>query len=339
VSLLIPARNEEASIGAAVESALASTGVRLEVIVLDDQSDDATARIVQRLAESDPRLRLAAAPPLPDDWCGKQHACHVLAGLAGYDVLVFIDADVRLAPAALRDAADMLRRSGAGLVSGFPRQITGTLLEKLLLPMIHFVLLGFLPVAAMRRSTSPGFGAGCGQFIAVDRSAYECVGGHSACRRSMHEGIMLPRAFRRAGLHTDIFDATALATCRMYRNAREVWAGLAKNATEGMAAGSQIGFWTVMLLGGQVMPFALLAWLLLAGGSGAATTLAAIACVLAWGPRAIGAVRFRHSVLGAALHPLGVVLLLAIQWHAWIRQTLGLPAAWKGRAYAAQPAP
>lgn len=98
VAILIPARDEEAGIAACVESALASTGVALEVIVLDDHSSDATAAIVARLAEADPRLKLAAAPPLPAGWSGKQHACHVLAGLTDAQHLVFLDADVRLAP-------------------------------------------------------------------------------------------------------------------------------------------------------------------------------------------------------------------------------------------------
>ena len=92
VSLLIPARNEEAGIRATVEAALASAGVELEIIVLDDHSDDATAKIVGEIAERDGRVRLESAPPLPDGWCGKQHACWALAGLATHPTLAFLDA-------------------------------------------------------------------------------------------------------------------------------------------------------------------------------------------------------------------------------------------------------
>ena len=170
-------------------------------------------------------------------------------------MLTFLDADVRLEPDALARMALFLEQSGAALVSGFPRQETGTLLEKLLIPLINWLLLCFLPLWAMRRFRWSAFGAGCGQWFMTTRAAYEKVGGHAAVKSSLHDGLTLPRAYRRAGFITDICDATDLATCRMYRSARRVWFGLAKNAREGMAATGQIVFWTVVLLCGQVLPF------------------------------------------------------------------------------------
>jgi cellulose synthase/poly-beta-1,6-N-acetylglucosamine synthase-like glycosyltransferase len=143
VSVLIPARDEERSIAAAVESVLASSGVEVEVIVLDDVSTDRTAEIVGAIAERDSRVRLEAAPPLPPGWNGKQHACYVLASLARHDVLCFLDADVRVAPDAISRMVAFLDSSRSKLVGGFPRQQTATPLEWLLLPLIHFVLLGF----------------------------------------------------------------------------------------------------------------------------------------------------------------------------------------------------
>lgn len=340
VSVLIPARDEEGSIGTAVRSALASRGVELEVVVLDDGSTDRTAGIVRALAAEDDRVRLAAAPPLPAGWCGKQHACARLARLARHDVLVFVDADVRLAPDGLARAVDFLESSGAALVSGFPRQVTGTLLERMLLPLIHFVLLGFLPMWRMRGNRNPAYGAGCGQLFVARRGEYEAAGGHAAIRASLHDGVKLPRAFRRAGFRTDLFDATEVAACRMYTSGREVWNGLAKNATEGLAAPAAIVPWTVLLGAGQVLPPFLL--LVLAAGRGLgwwpavpgeALALAALATVAAYLPRLDAARRFRQSLLGAALHPLGVALLLAVQWHALARRLAGRPAAWKGRSY------
>ena len=92
----------------------------------------------------------------------------------------------------------------------------------------------------MRRSRHPAYGAGCGQLFLARREAYETAGGHAAIRATLHDGVKLPRAFRAAGLRTDLFDATDVASCRMYRNAGEVWRGLAKNATEGLAAPGKI---------------------------------------------------------------------------------------------------
>ena len=323
ISVLIPARNEEANIGAAVAAVLASEGVALEVVVLDDGSTDGTAAILAAITDS--RLRVATGGVLPSGWSGKQHACATLATLARHDLLVFVDADVRLAPDALSRMAGFMAGSGAGLASGFPRQIVLTWSERLLLPLIHFLLLGYLPMAQMRRSLAVGLGAGCGQLFIARRAAYQAAGGHAAIRASLHDGLTLPRAFRRAGFHTDLFDATEFATCRMYSNAAQVWEGLGKNATEGMARPVPLLVWTVILGGGQILP----AVLMLAAPS----TAALLALVFSIGLRLILAARFRQPEETALLHPLGVVALLVVQWAALVRSLRGRPSTWRGRAY------
>jgi hypothetical protein len=255
ISVLIPARNEAERIAQCVEAALANRDIELEVIVLDDHSTDATAAIVEDIARSDARLRLERAGPLPSGWSGKQHACHRLAGLARHPLLVFIDADVVPAADAFgRIAAFMARHPGTGLASGFPRELTGTTAEDLVIPLIHFLLLGYLPIQGMRQSLSPGFGAACGQLMVARADAYRTAGGHAAIRASLHDGVKLPRAFRRAGFMTDLFDAGDLAACRMYRGGAEVWAGFSKNATEGMASPMALPIWTVLLGGGHLLP-------------------------------------------------------------------------------------
>ncbi len=324
LSVLIPARNEENNIGPAAAAILASTSIDLELIVLDDASTDRTAEILHAIP--DPRLRVAAAPPLPPGWSGKQHACAALARLARHDLLVFVDADVRLAPDALSRMAGFMARRPVGLASGFPRQITATWAEQLLLPLIHFLLLGFLPLALMRTRLSPGLGAGCGQLFIARKDAYIRAGGHAAIRASLHDGIQLPRAFRRAGIPTDLFDAAPFATCRMYQTAQEVWDGLSKNATEGMAQPLALPLWTAILGLGQILP----AFLLLTPNP---IALAALAAALAF--RLILAQRFRAPILSALLHPLGVLALLALQWSALARAAAGRPATWRGRAYPA----
>lgn len=325
LSVLIPARNEEANIARAVEAVLGSRGIDFEVVVLDDGSTDRTGEIVAAIARRDPRVRLETPPPLPPGWSGKQHACHVLAGKARHDLMLFVDADVRLAPDALARAAGfLLARPGTGLVSGFPRQETGTLAEALLVPMIHVLLLGYLPIRWMRRGRAPSLGAGCGQFILVRRPAYEAAGGHAAIRASLHDGLTLPRALRRAGWKTDLFDAAGLASCRMYHGAAETWAGFLKNATEGMATPVALPVWTLLLFGGHVLP-----WLLLPWAPGLA--LPAVAAGLA--QRLLLARRLRQRRRELLLHPLGVLAMLALQWHALLRSGRGRPAQWRGRTY------
>ena len=331
VSVLIPARNEEANIHTTLEAVLANSGCDFEVIVLDDHSTDQTAQIVLDIAARDSRVRLETAPPLPPGWCGKQHACHILANLARHRLFAFIDADVRLAPDALARMAQFMKRTNVALASGVPRQELGTFIERLLIPLIHFVLLGFLPMHAMRRTRWPSMSAGCGQLFIARRDAYQQCGGHAMLRDSLHDGLKLPRVFRKAGLATDLFDTTDLATCRMYHTDGETWRGLGKNATEGLAAPATIGPITVLLAGGQVLPFVLLACAPKLSASG--LLCAALASVMALLPRLIGALRFRQPLGGALLHPVGVFTLLAIQWLALARHFLGKPSEWKGRSY------
>jgi cellulose synthase/poly-beta-1,6-N-acetylglucosamine synthase-like glycosyltransferase len=332
VSLLIPARDEEANIGAALGAALASEGVELEVLVLDDGSTDRTAAIVAAHIQNDARLRLLAGPPLRSGWCGKQHACHVLGGLARHPLLVFIDADVRLAPDALARIAGLLERQELDLASGFPQQQTGTLPEALIVPLIHVLLLGYLPIWLARQSRQPAFAAGCGQLMAVRRDAYRRVGGHAAIRSSRHDGLMLPRAFRQAGCATDVFDASDLASCRMYEGGREVWQGFAKNATEGMAKPLALPLWTLLLGGGHVLPSLVFLPALMAG-AWPAVAASAVAGACVYGTRSALARRFRQSWLGVLLHPLGVALLLALQWSALWAALRDRPAVWRGRVY------
>jgi glycosyltransferase involved in cell wall biosynthesis len=335
VSVLIPARNEERVIASSIESLLASHGIEIEVVVLDDGSTDSTAEIVRTIAKRDARVRLRSSPPLPGGWNGKQHACYALAQAARSNVLCFLDADVRLAPEALAEMSGFLASTGSDLVSGFPRQETETPLEWLLLPLIHFVLLSYLPLAAMRASNTPGLAVGCGQFLMVRREAYRKAGGHAEIRATMHDGLLLPKLFRRHGLRTDIADLTHLATCRMYRNASQVWQGLSKNATEGMATPARILPFTFLLLFGQVIPLLLAVSIAVSPASFSPheRALIYVSVAASFVPRILSVWKYRQSLLSALLHPVGVSLLLVLEWFALIRKLAGQPVTWKERAY------
>ena len=356
VSVLIPARDEEANIGAALACVLASRGVTLEIVVLDDGSTDLTAGIVREIASRDPRVRLVDGLGLPPGWNGKQHACWTLAQKSSLGLLVFLDADVRVEPDLLARMAAFRRQTRTALVSGFPRLITVTWLEQLLLPLIHFVLLGFLPMGAMRRGTGPSASAGCGQFMLVEREAYFASGGHSAIRETMHDGLLLPRTLRRAGYRTDIADLTALASVRMYDSAAKVWQGLAKNATEGIATAGKIVPLSIVLLLGQVLPVLALLFSLTAAASRLAfrariasaglaisparpveaewlLAIVALGTLASFAPRLLAVRRFRQPLRSALLHPLGIFVLLCVQWYALSRKLFGKPVGWRQRTY------
>lgn len=333
VSVLVPARNEESRIQQAVESVLRCEGVSLEVLVWDDASTDGTARVVRAMELRDSRVRLlGASEPPPPGWAGKQFACARLAEVARGELLVFMDADVclRRADSLFRIAGAFLRRE-LDFLSGVPSQKTVTWSEQLIVPLIHFVLLGFLPMDGMRHSTKPGFAAGCGQLIAVRAAVYRLLGGHALVRGSFHEGIGLARAFRVAGRVTDLADFSSLAVCRMYEGVAGVWNGFSKNAHEGLASPKTLIPMSSFLLCGQVLPFfALIA----SSPSVEARNFFGIAYVLGMIFRAGLAFRFDQPWLGVLLHPVSVAFLLVNQWYGALRRAFGVPVGWRGRTVA-----
>lgn len=339
VSVLIPARNEESSIQVALDQLMACTHSVFEVLVLDDASEDKTAAIVESKSTQFPNIKLHRSRGLADGWNGKQNACWQLSQLAQYDRLLFLDADVRLSKDALTRIIAEQEYRQAPLVSGFPLQETGTITEKLLIPMMHYILLGFLPIDRMRNSTDPGFAAGCGQLFLAMKSEYLQADGHRAIASSRHDGIKLPRTFRQAGFKTDVFDATDIATCRMYHNTQQVQQGLLKNATEGIANPTLIVPFTILLLGGSVLPVCLFTWQLIhcakhslwSGLSLASLLMLGVATLMGWIPRFLAQKAFRQSLLGALLHPLSVLWFVVLQWTALFRHLLRIKTPWRGR--------
>lgn len=336
VSVLIPARNEGAQIRRAIEAALASRGVAVEVLVLDDQSGDDTARIVAEIAAREPRVRLIAGTALPPGWVGKQRACWLLAAQARHEVLMFVDADVSLRPRAAAAATGLLLQDAhLGLVSGFPRQRTGSLAEHLAVPWIHLLLLGYLPLQRMRESLRPAWGAACSQWMVARRHAYLEVNGHGAAPASRDAGRSLPRSFREHGWKTDVFDGTALASCRTYRGLHELWFGFGKSAGEGLASPAALPVWTLLIGAGHVLPWLLLPLALLAGAPLAAV-LAGLAVAANLALRGLLMRRFRQPALGLALHPVSAAMVLALNGWFLLQRLLGRPSHWRGRAYPAR---
>jgi hypothetical protein len=339
LSVLIPARNEETSIGVALDALMASTHREFEVLVLDDASEDDTASIVAGKSAQYPVIQLHRSAGLAEGWNGKQNACWQLAQLAKYDRLLFLDSDVRLSKDALTRILAEQEFRQAPLVSGFPLQETGTIAEMMLIPMMHYILLGFLPIDRMRNSTDAGFAAGCGQLFMAMKTQYMQAGGHRAIAGSRHDGIKLPRAFRLAGFKTDIFDATDIAKCRMYTNMRQVQQGLLKNATEGIANPKLIVPFTVLLLGGSVVPVCLLGWQSLSCWKNGTWSGLPLVCLIllglttlmGWLPRFLAQRTFRQSLLGTLVHPVSVLWFVMLQWWALIRSLLRIKTPWRGR--------
>ncbi|MCS7193601.1 MAG: glycosyltransferase [Meiothermus sp.] len=229
VSLLVPVRNEAHNLRKTLPGLLRQEVG--EVLLLDDGSTDGTAGVVETLARGDRRVRLIPGRPKPEGWVGKAWACHQLAQVARGEVLIFTDADVCWREGGVGAVLDFMRREGAGLVSVYPRQVTPTLLERVLLPLIDDVLLCYLPYPLVR-TPFPQAAAANGQVMAFQREAYCVVGGHAAVRGEVLEDVRLAQRAKARGVRLAVALGDGWVSVRMYRSYAEVVEGLGKNLIE-----------------------------------------------------------------------------------------------------------
>ncbi|MGH4023575.1 MAG: glycosyltransferase family 2 protein, partial [Pseudonocardiaceae bacterium] len=233
IAVLVPARDEKHSVPLLLADLRAQRGVpALTVIVLDDASTDGTEQAARDAAAGDPRVRVVRTiGEPPPGWLGKPAACHRLAGFAPADteILVFLDADVRLAPHALAAAADLLQRCGLDLICPWPRQLADSAPERLVQPLLQWSWLTTLPLRLAERSPRPALTAANGQFLMVRAAAYRTAGGHATVAGDVLEDIALLRAVKRTGGTGGPVDGSTLARCRMYDGGTSLRAGYLKS--------------------------------------------------------------------------------------------------------------
>jgi hypothetical protein len=224
-SVLLPVRDEAHRVGLCLDALLRNDFD--ELLVLDDGSSDDTLDVVRRVVADDRRVRVIRGAPLPDGWLGKPHACQQLADAARGDALVFVDADVVLAPHAV--AATVALLDELDLVCPYPRQIADGPM-RLVQPLLQWSWLTFLPLRLAERSPRPSLAAANGQLLAVRRATYDRAGGHAAVRGAVVEDVALLRAVKAVGGTGGVVDGTALASTHMYDSWDELVAGYTKSA-------------------------------------------------------------------------------------------------------------
>jgi chlorobactene glucosyltransferase len=339
ISVLVPARDEEANIGTCVRSLLAQDYPDFELIVLDDSSTDATPRILADLAGQDSRLRVLKGTPLPEDWLGKNWACHQLAQAAQSELIVFTDADTRHAPNLLRDAVAALEADQADFLSLLPYEEVGSWSERVTVPFYsYFSSFALSPFMLAYRTHSPLFAAANGQFMLFRRTAYDQIGGYPAVQRHAIDDVALVRrvASHKVGasshLRWRLYDGGRHIRTRMYRKFREVFEGYSKNLFAAFEyrilpfvltwLWLEVMFWEPL-----IMLFLALCGVRVFGHQFAFTASAVGASLLIWG---ILYGRFRMPVYQAVVYPLTMVLIVMIAWRS-MALTLSGRTTWKGR--------
>jgi glycosyltransferase involved in cell wall biosynthesis len=224
VSVIVPARNEEACLGTCIESLAAQTGVPFEIIVVDDHSTDRTREIAASFAS----VRVIEAGPLRDGWTGKNNAVVSGAREVRGQWLLFTDADTVHLPGSLARALAEAQENHADLLSYSPEQIAVTFWEMATLPVVFAELARQYPPSKVSDPNSP-VAAANGQYILVNREAYDAVGGHAAIARNILEDVALARAVKASGRKICFRYAADAVRTRMYRNYRQLRDGWTKN--------------------------------------------------------------------------------------------------------------
>ncbi|MER3481785.1 MAG: family 2 glycosyl transferase [Meiothermus sp.] len=229
ISLLIPARNEAHNLKETLPGFLLQEAD--EILVLDDDSQDDTALLVDNASFKDRRVRLIPGLPKPEGWTGKTWACHQLAQAGGGEILIFTDADVRWNAGGVRAVLESLLSEKAGLLSVYPRQITPSLPERVLLPLIDDVLMGYLPYPLLW-TPFPSASAANGQVMAFTKAAYLASGGHAGVKGEVLEDVRLAQKVKASGGRLALALGGELIGVRMYRDYPEIVEGLGKNLIE-----------------------------------------------------------------------------------------------------------
>ena len=227
VSAIVPARNEEATIAAAVESLAAQPEIK-EIIVIDDQSTDGTAAALQQLTSRYAQLCVLKTKELPGGWVGKNYAASLGAAQATGDWLLFTDADGVHLPGSTAYALADAVETGAGLVSYSPEQETRGAWEKALIPFVYTRLGHKYSYAEINRPDSPG-AAASGQYLLIRREDYGRIGGHAAVAGEVLEDVALARLAKQGGVRLHFASGNGIVRVRMYRTFEAMWQGWTKN--------------------------------------------------------------------------------------------------------------
>ena len=335
ISVLIPARNEEENIETCLKSLQKQDYPNFEVLVLDDNSTDSTAELVEGMAAKDERIRLIKGEPLPEGWAGKPFACHQLAEKARGSWLLFVDADTTHAPHMLRSTLAIALELKPSLLSGFPRQMAESLPEKIAMPLMYFATMSWLPLWWLHRSKEPRPSLAIGQFLLFPREEYWRIGGHMAVKDRILEDIWLGvETVRHGGRHIAI-DLSAVFYCRMYRDVGTMWEGFVKwiYSVAAISPAALAG----LLAAGFVFYLAPFYWLWNGFLSTAAPTdwrfIAAFQTAMIIFMRWLVDNHFRQSLLSTFLHPIGFSFLFAAGLYGGWREMVGLGVRWKDRIY------
>jgi len=335
ISILIPARDEELNIEACLQSLQNQDYPTFEILVLDDNSSDSTANIVARIAAKDERIQPVKGDQLPEGWAGKPFACYQLAKRAKGSWLLFVDADTTHAPHMLRTVVALALQLRPSLLSGFPRQLATSLVQKIAIPVLYFVILSWLPLWWLQRSKQPKPSLAIGQFLLFPKQEYWRIDGHQAVKSRILEDVWLGIEINRHGGRHIAVDLSTVVSCHMYRNLGAMWEGFIKwiYSVAALSRAALVG----LVVAGYVFFLAPFYWLwkelfvMTVPTDWRTIVVFQVATILVM--RWIIDNRFKEPLISTLLHPVGFSFLFLAGLYGGLCQITGAGVRWKKRLY------
>jgi len=341
VSVIIPARNEEAKIARCIDSVLKQNYPNFEVVIIDDRSTDSTGQIIAEFAAKDKRIKSVQGKDAPDGWIGKCNALAHAVGYASGDFFIFTDADTYHHPNSLRDSVSYAITNKIDLISFVPVQELGSFWERLVMPvLLSSFLLGdpFHTVNDPEAERAYAYG----QYILCRRSSYHAIGGHQSVRDEIVEDHAIGRVFKEKGYKIAVADGKTLYSVRMYTDFESLWQGWTKNVYSLIDSKIfNLVFILVMLNTILLVPYLELAWVIaewyegdVSGNLMRLTSLVAVQWIIFgfWWRKTTehhAGVDWRHFFL----IPFGGIAVSCLYIHSAYLVLFGAQVNWKGRQY------
>lgn len=321
VSLLIPARNEEATIGGLLIGLQQLDYPDFEILICNDHSSDNTEEILNWFAGEDERIHWFLGEKLQDDWLGKNFACHQLAQKANGKYLVFLDADVELSKDAVSKAVSFFLKKNLSLLSVFPQQRMESFAEQATVPVMNWILQSLLPMILVMKTRFPSLSAANGQFMMFETTSYRNCQWHSKVRNQNVEDIRLTRMMKSEGHKIAVLLGNNDIFCRMYHHLDEAILGFSRNMHEYFGGQRLVmtGFCFTVCVG-PVIVWAAFGW-----------TFLGLFVVLVIVNRIVVAGASRQNIVWSVLlHPLQMISFTAIVFYNIYRR-IRKDTEWKGR--------
>ncbi|MFM8268659.1 MAG: glycosyltransferase [Pseudomonadota bacterium] len=232
LSIIVPARNEEKTLGVGLSSLIQLTYPRLEIFVVNDRSTDKTAQVIDEFVKRDQRLKAVTVDRLPERWLGKNHALQLGAFESQSELILFTDADVEMDDEFLKNAVLFFLKNQLDHCAGIPKVTGGT---PVLYPLLGVFGLAFSLFTRPWQGKDPNKkqAVGIGAFNLVRRAAYLGIGGHSQLSLRPDDDLKLALLFKRSGFKTDCVNAVEGLRVEWYSNAIQLMRGLEKNTMTG----------------------------------------------------------------------------------------------------------